>query len=175
MNVMNVPFIRCLQKIYGSTPQHPWRLTFLSQHRASSFALRPPGAWAPPSQCLGDRGRCGFCWIIAEKKLPQFFFLMKSETSHQTDRVFDYFCLILDFSIYIYMYMQIVLEDWLSCQLNNDWLLIFYIQKISSERGIALKSSKNLLTLNVQNKIDIIYMGVSKNGGFPQQTHGFSY
>ena len=134
MNVMNVPFIRCLQKIHGSTPQHPWRLTFLSQHRASSFALRPPGAWAPPSQCLGDRGRCVF---FKRNITPNWQGFLMS-------------CLfILDFSVYI----QIVWEDWLSCQLNNNWLLIVYIQKISSERGIALKSSKNLLTLNVQNKI----------------------
>lgn len=97
MNVMNVPFIRCLQKIiwiYSNTLS----LTFLSQHRASSFALRPPGAWSPPSQCLGDRGRCGFCWIIAEKKTCLSFFL--NEKSHQTDRVFD--------ELFIYHWFQYI-------------------------------------------------------------------
>ena len=135
--------------------QHRNTLGALHSYPKRDFIICTEASW-----CMGSAFTVPWwqreMWFLLNhcgEEIASVFFEMKSETSHQTDRVFDYFCLILDFSIYIYMYMQIVLEDWLSCQLNNDWLLIFYIQKISSERGIALKSSKNLLTLNVQNKI----------------------
>ena len=136
MNVMNVPFIRCLQKIYGSiaTP------LALHSYPKRGFIICTEAPW-----CVGS----AFTVPWWQRQICFFRVIADKKTSHQLTGFLMSCLFILDFSVYI----QIVLEDWWSCQLNNNWLLILHIHKISSERGIALKSSKNLLTLNVQNKI----------------------